>query len=268
MYDRAYYSSNITDFKSESVNEIFAKIALNYFFDINDLTKASWTEEINILKRNLDGINSGRILLEYTIPRMGKRVDGVILFHGIVFILEFKVGDKEYRKATDDQVMDYALDLKNFQKSCHDKVIIPISVATEAPDCDFEIILHKDSVAYPIRTNSNGIASVLSAVTKKYAEGDFDYLNWEHSEYMPTPTIVEAAQALYNNHNVDEITRHDSGAKNLTDTIGAIKDIILASKTERKKSIVFVTGVPLLQHYAFYWPNSDQQEFFLHREHL
>ena len=66
----------------------------------------------------------------------------------------------------------------------------------------------------------------------------------ENSEYMPTPTIVEAAQALYSNHNVNDITRSDAGARNLTKTTEAIKQIIRFSKENRRKSIVFVTGVP------------------------
>lgn len=244
MFDRAFYSADICDFLSEPSDSILAKIVRNNPYDLNDLQRDSWITEINILKRNLWGIHSGRVILEYTIPRMGKRVDCILLCHGIVFVLEFKVCDTTYRKSTDDQVMDYALDLKNFQKSCHDKIVIPISISTEAPTCNFEVMLYEDGVAYPIRTNAAGIASVISTVSEKHKCTVFDYRSWEHSDYMPTPTIVEAAQALYNNHNVTEITRSDAGAKNLTDTITAIKEIIQTSKEKCEKSIIFVTGVP------------------------
>lgn len=244
MFDRAFYSADICDFLSESSDSILAKIVRNNPYDLNDLQRDSWITEINILKRNLWEIHSGRVILEYTIPRMGKRVDCILLCHGIVFVLEFKVGDTTYRKSTDDQVMDYALDLKNFQKSCHDKVVIPVSISTEASACNFDVMLYEDGVAYPIRANAAGIASVISTVSEKHKCTVFDYRSWEHSDYMPTPTIVEAAQALYNNHNVTEITRSDAGAKNLTDTITAIKEIIQTSKEKREKSIIFVTGVP------------------------
>lgn len=61
---------------------------------------------------------------------------------------------------------------------------------------------------------------------------------------MPTPTIVEAAQALYRGHDVDEITRKDASAINLSQTTDAINKIIDDSKQNHKKSICFVTGVP------------------------
>lgn len=244
MADRAYYSAKTEKFLKESADEIFAKMAKCFIFPITDLTKASWCEEIEILKDNFRGLSDGRVLLEYTIPRMGKRVDCILLQKGIVFALEFKVGNKEHKKSTDDQVLDYALDLKNFQKSCHDKIIIPISIATNAPAHGFDISLYEDNIAFPVRTNSRGIRKVIETALSQYRMPDFDYDTWEHSDYLPTPTIVEAAQALYNNHNVEEITKHDAEAKNLTDTVQAIQEIIHKSKTEQKKSIVFVTGVP------------------------
>ena len=244
MLERAFYSATINDFLSESTNSILAKIVRNNPYDLNDLQRDAWIKEIEILKKNLWGINIGRVILEYNIPRMGKRIDCILLCKGIVFVLEFKVGATVHRKSTDDQVMDYALDLKNFQKSCQDKIIIPISISTEAPPSKGHVLLYEDEVAKPVRINADGLASVINEVSVKYQRNDFDYHEWEHSDYMPTPTIVEAAQALYNNHNVQEITRADAGAKNLTETISAIKEIIQKSKAKHEKSIIFVTGVP------------------------
>lgn len=244
MLERAFYSATINDFLSESTNSILAKIVRNNPYDLNDLQRDAWIKEIEILKKNLWGINIGRVILEYNIPRMGKRIDCILLCKGIVFVLEFKVGATVHRKSTDDQVMDYALDLKNFQKSCQDKIIIPISISTEAPPSKGHVLLYEDGVAKPVRINADGLASVINEVSVKYQRNDFDYHEWEHSDYMPTPTIVEAAQALYNNHNVQEITRADAGAKNLTETISAIKEIIQKSKAKHEKSIIFVTGVP------------------------
>jgi DUF2075 family protein len=244
LLERAFYSATINDFLSESTNSILAKIVRNNPYDLNDLQRDAWIKEIEILKKNLWGINIGRVILEYNIPRMGKRIDCILLCKGIVFVLEFKVGATVHRKSTDDQVMDYALDMKNFQKSCQDKIIIPISISTEAPPSKGHVLLYEDGVAKPVRINADGLASVINEVSVKYQRNDFDYHEWEHSDYMPTPTIVEAAQALYNNHNVQEITRADAGAKNLTETISAIKEIIQKSKAKHEKSIIFVTGVP------------------------
>lgn len=75
-------------------------------------------------------------------------------------------------------------------------------------------------------------------------EGTIDPSGWLDSIYKPTPTIIEAAQALYNNHSVEEISRSDSGAINLGVTSQAISEIIEHSKRNGRKSICFITGVP------------------------
>src|SRR5207302_1429795 len=67
---------------------------------------------------------------------------------------------------------------------------------------------------------------------------------WEQGRYMPTPTIIEAARALYGGHGVDEISRSDAAAVNLSRTSGAINEIIRTSRERDVKAICFVTGVP------------------------
>jgi len=174
---------------------------------------------------------------------MGKRVDAIVLHRNIVFLLEFKVGDNEYRDSTFDQVYDYALDLRNFQKQSHDKLLVPIMISTKAPHYQNRLIV-KDRIVEPLRCNADNIGAAIQYIGSKYAEPAFDYEQWENSEYLPTPTIVEAAQALYRGHNVHDITRSDAGAENLTVTTEEINRIIDHSKQNRRKSICFVTGVP------------------------
>ena len=174
---------------------------------------------------------------------MGKRVDVTFLYKNIVFILEFKCGDDEYKSSTYDQVYDYALDLRNFQKESHNKLIVPIMISTKAPAAALTVKEHA-RIIEPIKCNSTNIADAIKHVACQYIEPAFDYLAWENSEYLPTPTIVEAAQALYRGHNVVDITRSDAGAENLTVTTDEINKIIEYSKANQKKSICFVTGVP------------------------
>ncbi|MGI6742684.1 MAG: DUF2075 domain-containing protein [Eubacteriales bacterium] len=241
---RAYYSAQISSFLSQSKSEIVGIINSN---NISAETKKeqnnTWEIEILILKEQLRSFSSGRILFEYTIPRMGKRVDAVILYKNIVFLLEFKCGDTVYKSYAYDQVYDYALDLHNFHKESHDKLLVPIIVSTKAAAVAFEIIEY-DRIIEPIRCNSSNIAAAINSVAERYSEPAFDYENWENSEYLPTPTIVEAAQALYRGHNVHDITRSDAGAENLTVTTNEINRIIEDSKKRGRKSICFVTGVP------------------------
>jgi hypothetical protein len=50
--------------------------------------------------------------------------------------------------------------------------------------------------------------------------------------------------ALYSGHSVDEISRSDASAINLSETSDAISEIIQISKEKSYKSLCFVTGVP------------------------
>jgi hypothetical protein len=73
---------------------------------------------------------------------------------------------------------------------------------------------------------------------------DLDGAAWGRARYQPTPTIIEAARALYSRHTVDAITRNDAGAKNLQVTSGTVEEIIENARARHEKTIVFVTGVP------------------------
>lgn len=241
---KAYYSATIREFMQQSTNEILGIIHSNDIAAETTIQQENaWEIEIEILKNQLERDWIGRIIFEYTIPRIGKRIDAVVLYKSIVFLLEFKCGDTEYRQATYDQVYDYALDLRNFQKESHDKLLVPIMVSTKAAKVPC-VICEQDKIIAPLRCNSTNIASTIQIVADNYCQEYFDYKKWENAEYLPTPTIVEAAQALYRGHNVEEITRNDAGAENLTVTTDEINKIIETSKTTNQKSICFVTGVP------------------------
>ncbi|UYN89830.1 MAG: DUF2075 domain-containing protein [Anaerolineales bacterium] len=243
-YPRAYYAASIQDFLLQSRDEVLGVIHSN---DISAETriqqKNAWKAEVSILKDQLSELSDGRVIFEYTIPRMGKRVDSIILYKNIVFLLEFKNGDTEYLASTYDQVYDYALDLRNFQKESHDKLLVPVMVSTHAPN--YKNVLHEHyRILEPIRCNATNIGAIIRLVAEQFNEPNFDYIEWQNSEYLPTPTIIEAAQALYRGHNVHDITRSDAGAENLTITTAEINKIIEYSKAKNRKSICFLTGVP------------------------
>lgn len=241
---RSYYSAKIGEFLQQSSSEILGIIHSNDISAETTIQQSNtWESEVQILKDQLRLFSNGRIIFEYTIPRMGKRVDAVVLYQNIVFLLEFKCGDTEYRQSTYDQVYDYALDLRNFQKESHNKLLVPIMVSTRAAAVPFEIN-NRDRIIEPLRCNADNISAAINAVVTHFNEPGFDYVAWENSEYLPTPTIIEAAQALYRGHNVHDITRSDAGAENLTVTTDEINRIIEHSKVNGRKSICFVTGVP------------------------
>ena len=213
---------------------------------LQSLQNDAWHEEITLLKDILTPyIGRGHIYFEYTIPRMGRRIDVVLLLDGVVLLLEFKAFNEQYTKADIAQVWDYALDLKNFHEQSHNRPIVPILVATEAVDATSDFIPFDDKVFYPILTNREQLASTIAEALlfcdADNSEGD---ALWAISRYSPTPTIIEAASALYNNHSVEDISRSDASAENLITTCGFISSVIERAKREHFKAICFVTGVP------------------------
>ena len=240
---RAYYSSSLKEFLQQDSTAILGHLVSNYqMSQLNEMMEYSWEEEIPILKEQLKCFPEGHIIFEYVIPRMGKRVDVVFISANIVFLLEFKVGKAE--AGAINQVLDYALDLKNFQKESHNKLIVPIAVVTEAEERENSFSVYEDKIVKPLFANKNNLGAVVSWVISQCDEKEFNYNDWQNSIYSPTPTIIEAAQSLYLNHSVDDISRSDAGAHNLTVTTKAIEKIIEESKTKGEKSIIFVTGVP------------------------
>lgn len=192
----AYYKATIYEFIKSDNDKILGEISSSdSSAETRIQQKNTWEEEIKILKRelaNLDDTN-GRVLFEYTIPRMGKRVDSIVLYKNIVFILEFKCGSDEYISGDYDQVYDYALDLKNFHKESSDKLIVPILIATQANPFENNIVI-QEGIVKPLKCNELGIKEIISSVSRKYKLKDFSYDDRISSEYLPTPTIVEAAK--------------------------------------------------------------------------
>lgn len=240
---RSYYQNTTEKFLAEDTNSIFGQLAQNHQHDLEDLQKNAWLKQIEFLKSTLEEV-LGNIYFEFSIPRMGKRVDNILLAKDLIFVIEFKVGDYQYSQAAQYQAIDYCLDLLNFHEGSHNKTIIPILVATKAPNVtnyiESVIRLEKCLLCNPDNFKDT-INSILSSGTSTEI---INASEWENSTYKPTPTIIEAAQALYKGHNVKEISRSDSGAINLSRTATVINKVIEKSKANHQKSICFLTGVP------------------------
>lgn len=242
---QAYFSSEIHAFLSLAPQTILGHLAGHHAHDLDALQRNAWLGQVEILQRELKGCSEGWLALEFSIPRMGKRVDAILVLAGIVFVIEFKVGTPQYDTAAVDQAIDYALDLKNFHAGSHDRLIAPILVATGADAIGLNLHWQADGVARPILTNGVGFLQLLNRIVDRTPKQPLlDATIWSASGYKPTPTIIEAAQALYRNHRVEDITRSDAGAQNLTVTTECLSSIIEDAKKHGKKAICFVTGVP------------------------
>lgn len=242
---REYYSDSIEDFLTASQDEILGKLAAASQFSLEQTQTVAWQEQISILKTTLSS-HKGHIYFEYSIPRMGQRIDVVVLTGPVIFVLEFKVGESKFNSCGVDQVWDYALDLKNFHEPSHMCFIAPILIATKAKQTEFSVgtTPQSNKLLFPIKTNSEMLNEVINTVLN-FVEGEnIDYDLWQNGRYCPTPTIIEAAMVLYSEHSVDNISRSDAAAINLKQTSNAVSNIIYDSKENSQKSICFVTGVP------------------------
>lgn len=248
MIRRYFYGDTISHFLTTPTTQIIGILTTAHtstFTSLQGLQTEAWKAEIGLLKNILLPYAQGHILFEYTIPRMGRRIDVVLLINGIVFLLEFKNYNENYTRHDIAQVWDYALDLKNFHEESHNRVIVPILVATEAVNSIAEYKPYDDNVFYPILTNKEMLATTIAEILHLcHNSHSFDDYLWAISRYSPTPTIIEAASALYNNHTVAEVSRSDASAENLTVTCKYISTVIERAKQEHFKAICFVTGVP------------------------
>lgn len=247
---RYYYSKSISDFLNQEPEEIVGLLTLASPHKVDNETKGSWLDEISVMKSILP-LYSGRgsLFFEYSIPRMGRRVDVILLIDGFVFVLEFKTGTEQinHREAV-IQAWDYALDLKNFQEGSIDRFLFPIAVFKRLPTTkrQEDLIPYEDGVFYPQLTDYIRLSGLISSALTAFRHPTQRFLfnsdeSWANSGYSPTPTIIEAATALYSQHTVKDITRHDG---NIEKTIQRISEIINDCEQTKRKAICFITGVP------------------------
>jgi len=240
---RSWYGAAIGDFLTSDADDILGKLSRHagdgHFADQRD----AWLAQINLLHAQLKGLD-GWVFFEFNIPRMGRRVDVILVLGSVIFALEFKVGETTYDRSAIDQVWDYALDLKNFHEASHNVAIAPVLVATEAKHVAIKFDADADSVYRPVLTNASNLRSVLDRGLEAASGSALDAETWARASYRPTPTIIEAARTLYAEHSVEAIARFDAGAQNLHATSKRIEDLVDKARDTRQKFICFVTGVP------------------------
>lgn len=241
---RAYYDSTIVNFCVDDPAKILGKITLEHNFALLSTQKYAWLKQTTLLQSVLHGLE-GHIYFEFSIPRMGKRIDVLLIIAGTIFVIEFKVGESSFLRADLDQVTDYALDLRNFHEGSHEAEIVPILIATEFYGFHKDAIgKPKDKLFDPICCGEKNLEQVFKEVLNAAKEDTINVEQWESSRYKPTPTIIEATLALYNGHSVVDISRSDAGAINLSRTSSTVAEIIRSSRQASEKAIIFVTGVP------------------------
>jgi hypothetical protein len=240
----AYYWAKISAFLTSRPAELLGHLTASIARQLEAEQRDAWLQEIGILQGALRGI-PGAVFLEFDVPRLGSRVDAVLVSGAAILPIEFKCGASQFHVNDFNQAWDYALDLKNFHAGSRSAPVFPILVATAAPTSDSAWRQSDpDQVRPPFRCNAAGLGQAIQAALGMARGPSLVAEEWGASVYRPTPTIIEAARALYSRHSVDAISRHDADAKNLTLTSAGVAEIIEQSRTRHKKAVVFVTGVP------------------------
>lgn len=249
---RAYYSAPVARFLAQDTASIVGELTGNaakagVYQQLHTQTDA-WARQVAILQTAFaDRWAEGHLFFEYIIPRRGKRADAVLLIRDLIFVVEFKVGAYTFTAADIAQVEDYALDLRDFHLASRERGVVPVLVATAAKQMRELPRLDEDMLPATRLCNGEQLEQTLRRALRRYSDPDclpIDAARWEHSEYRPTPTIIEIAQSLYAGQDVHEISRSHAGATNLTLTTAAVLHQTDHAKAAGEKVICFVTGVP------------------------
>jgi hypothetical protein len=242
---RAWYAASLHDFHATADDAVIGKLTNQSAFDVTLAQRNAWQTQLAVLRAALHD-RQGAIFLEFNIPRMGRRADAIVVIAGVVIVIEFKVGSDSVEASARAQAWDYALDLKNFHSASHSVPIVPIAVATHAQSTKpLHWVIADDLVSEPLESGMQDLGRKIDAVAERFVDSPkINVSEWANGVYKPTPTIIEAARALYADHSVDAIARFDTEAQNLTRTVDRVRAIAHDSHQLGRKSICFVTGVP------------------------
>jgi len=244
-YRRYGYGRPLADFLAADPRAVLGELTQRSAFNVDQTQVAAWGGSIECLREALAPIGlEGHLFLEFDVPRLGRRIDAVLVLRHAVFVIEFKINAKAFLAADLDQVVDYALDLKHFHETSHDVSVVPILVSTEARAVTVQAAMDAavPNLFLPMRCTPETLGQGI-ALALELAEGPaIDAEAWVRGRYKPTPTIVEAAMALYARHDVTDISRSD--AANLSQTSGFVGQVITQAREQGRKAICFVTGVP------------------------
>lgn len=220
------------------------------------LQKGAWDAEILILKENFnldscpDYIKEGFIAFEYTIPRLSKRPDVILLISGIVFVLEFKIGETSASKSQKNQAIGYAEGLKYFHRMSWNMVIAPILVATESRPSTASPKLNDNGIFKLIVCNKDNLVERIKTIVEYYAENTTYHYEegweqkWMNGQYDPNPSIIESTLKHYNSHSVEDIRYSEADDETISETADFVVHKIDETRQNNEKAIFFVTGVP------------------------
>lgn len=244
---KAYYCNSIPGFIKDTSTSIIGQL-VKHSFEVNKEQSDAWDNQIKGLQTKLEDCGiEGDIIFEYDIVRLGKRIDVILLIKKMVFSLEFKNGKTSFVALDEQQAEDYAIDIKNFHKESENLYVCPILIATEAPKYKKTQLIdcYPDKQIFLQRENMDTLTPKLQMLLEKYGEDEnIDFERWFNSPYHPTPTIIAAAVEAYTSHDISQIAQSEAGQDNIDKCEKAIEKVIEYARSNKKKCVCFITGVP------------------------
>ena len=247
---KAYYCNSIPGFIADTSHNIVGQlvhhlVGAGFTAGFNDVS--AFENQIEELQNRLEACQmEGDIIFEYDIVRLGKRIDVILLIRHMVFSLEFKNGKNIFTAQDAQQAEDYAIDIKNFHKESENLYVCPILIATDAkPPKEQSDGCYPDKQIHLQRENIETLIPKISSISQMYGDdGEIDFEKWFNSPYYPTPTIIAAAVEAYSTHNLSEIAHSEAGQDDINLCEEKLSSIIDYAKSNNKKCLCFVTGVP------------------------
>lgn len=250
---RSFYAATVGEFLLATPDQLIGRMSIRlaalHRQAEHDQLRA-WTREIELLRAAFAEIGEPAldwsVLFEAPILRLGRRMDVVVLAPGVVAVVEFKVGSKTYNSQDIAQTEYYALCLRDFHAVSQVRTIVPILCADLAPESRGDLMPIMDGVASSLMVNAAGLAPALLAAAAEpgLAREPLSAHAFDTSPYRPTPTIIEAARALYSGHTVADLGRGDAAARELDASSERLIELVLDARAQCKKVICFVTGTP------------------------
>jgi hypothetical protein len=245
---RAWWSGDVSAFLNQSTSSIVERLAfraLETHPTNHEAQLRAWHWEIEILRRAVGTMpENWRVLLEYPLIRLGRRMDAVLVTDRAILVIEFKALNSHFTADARVQAEDYAFDLRDFHAGSRDHVIVPILVAGTGTPARTQWQFPWPGVSGVYDALPDTLPDMLNEILSRIPNRDVDIANWERAAYRPVPTIIEAARALYAKHGVADIRTARADTDNLSTTTSAIVAAIRHAKERQQHIILFVTGIP------------------------
>lgn len=251
----AYYRAPLGTFVSETESSIIGALAVanrKAQFPLSPEAVEAWELQLSPLVQGcrqliseLPAAAKFEILLEYPIPRVGKRIDAVLLMHNVIVAIETKTGLSA--TTAERQVDDYAIQLACFHAPSIHRTIVPV-VISDGHVAKAGARPFADDVVRPCRqAYTRAVGELLISVAREESDLLSPGINasaWDAGIFHPIPPIIDAAVRLYSENEVFEIGHACAAREDLDQAVSSLTTIVRTSREKDEKSICFITGVP------------------------